>query len=145
MAKGRHQGDVPESSDGLPRQRIRHPRTGAAAAGQRASVLAANLANADTPNFKARDIDFDAVLRQEQFAGALPLVATAPAHLQAGTGLVGNAELKYRNPFQPSLDGNTVEAPVEKAAFGENAVRYQASLMFISRRVETITSALTGQ
>ena len=113
--------------------------------GQRAGVLAANIANADTPNYKARDIDFEGVLRGEQFGGALPLVATAPAHLQAGTGLTGNAELKYRNPFQPSLDGNTVEAPVEKAAFGENAVRYQASLMFISRRVESITSALTGQ
>lgn len=113
--------------------------------GQRAGVLAANIANADTPNYKAREVDFEAVLRGEQFGGALPLVATAPAHLQAGTGLAGNADLKYRIPFQPSLDGNTVEAPVEKAAFGENAVRYQASLMFISRRVEAITSALTGQ
>lgn len=112
--------------------------------GQRAGVLAANIANADTPNYKARDLDFAAVLGGEFDAVGLPLARTRGAHLQSDAGVVDGA-LKYRNPYQPSLDGNTVEAQVEHAAFGENAVRYQASLMFINRRIATIELALSGQ
>jgi flagellar basal-body rod protein FlgB len=112
--------------------------------GQRASVLAANIANADTPNYKARDLDFQAVLNGELDAVGLPLARTTGAHLGAEAGVIEGA-LKYRNPWQRSLDGNTVEAQVEHAAFGENAVRYQASLMFINRRIATIELALSGQ
>lgn len=112
--------------------------------GERVSVLAANLANADTPNFKARDLDFESVLSGvgEQ---AMAMVKTSTLHMAAAGASTGGAELKYRNPFQPSLDGNTVEVPIEQAAFAENAVRYQASLMFINRRIASIESALTGQ
>ncbi len=112
---------------------------------ERASVLAANLANADTPNYKARDLDFAAVLGGQGDGAALSLAVTRANHLVAASASPFGGELKYRNPFQPSLDGNTVEAPVEQAAFGENAVRYQASLMFINRRIAAYESALTGQ
>jgi flagellar basal-body rod protein FlgB len=112
--------------------------------GQRAGVLAANIANADTPNYKARDLDFAAVLDGELGATGLGLVRTRSAHLAAADGVVEGA-LRYRNPYQPSLDGNTVEAQVEQAAFAENAVRYQASLMFINRRISSLELAISGQ
>ncbi len=115
--------------------------------GERVSVLAANLANADTPNYKARDLDFAAVLAGEQTAGAqggVALVKTSALHLDVSSGTSAGGDVKYRIPFQPSLDGNTVEVPLEQAAFAENAVRYQASLMFINRRIASIESALTG-
>jgi flagellar basal-body rod protein FlgB len=113
--------------------------------GQRAGVLAANLANADTPNYKARDLDFAAVLGGQSGPAPLPLAATQAGHLEAAADALLAASLRYRIPYQPSLDGNTVEAPVEQATFAQNAVRYQASLMFINRRIASIESALTGQ
>lgn len=112
--------------------------------GQRAGVLAQNIANADTPNYKARDLDFVAVLNGELDAVGLPLTRTRGGHIAAAAGVAEGA-LKYRNPYQPSLDGNTVEAQVEHAAFGENAVRYQASLMFINRRISGLELAIRGQ
>lgn len=112
---------------------------------ERASVLAANLANADTPRYKARDLDFGRVLGAVQGAGSLPVSMTRPGHLAGAGTTPGGGELLYRIPFQPSMDGNTVEGPIESAAFGENAVRYQASLMFINRKVAGIEAALTGQ
>jgi flagellar basal-body rod protein FlgB len=110
---------------------------------QRASVLASNLSNADTPNYKARDLDFAAVLRGEGDKSSMALMQTSSRHL-ALSGSSTEADLKYRNPFQPSLDGNTVEVPVEQSAFAQTAVRYQASLMFINRRIAGIESAITG-
>jgi len=112
---------------------------------ERAEVLASNLANADTPNFKARDLDFRRVLDSVQGTGQLSIAQTRPGHLAASGTTSSGGELLYRIPFQPSLDGNTVEGPIESAAFGENAVRYQASLMFINRKVAGIEAALTGQ
>jgi flagellar basal-body rod protein FlgB len=112
--------------------------------GERVGVLAANLANADTPNYKARDLDFAAVLAGERGGTSLGLVTTSSAHLGAIGAGAGGGDLKYRIPFQPSLDGNTVEVPMEQAAFAENAVRYQASLMFINRKIAGIETAITG-
>ncbi len=112
--------------------------------GQRAGVLAANIANADTPNYKARDLDFAAVLAGETGSAGLGLARTRTAHIAPAADVVDGA-LRYRNPFQPSLDGNTVEAQVEQAAFADNAVRFQASLMFINRRISTLQLAITGQ
>jgi flagellar basal-body rod protein FlgB len=111
---------------------------------ERVGVLAANLANVDTPNFKARDLDFSAVLAGvgEQ---TLPLARTQSRHLDVSSAAPGGALLKFRNPYQAALDGNTVEAPVEQAAFAENSVRYQASLMFINRSISSLQLALTGQ
>lgn len=97
--------------------------------GQRMGVLASNIANASTPNFKARDIDFKAAL------GAVE---------QQGAGGVADA-LKYRVPTQPSMDGNTVELATEQTAFAENAVQYQTTLSFLNGRIGQITRALKGE
>jgi flagellar basal-body rod protein FlgB len=113
--------------------------------GRRAGVLAANLANADTPNFKSRDLDLAATLEHAGSFGDLVLATTSAAHLGGAADTPPGGELKYRIPYQPSLDGNTVETPIEMAAFSENAVRYQASLMFINRTIARIETALTGQ
>jgi flagellar basal-body rod protein FlgB len=113
--------------------------------GQRLSVLANNLANADTPNFKARDIDFAAVLSGSAADVDLPVTQTDAAHFAVGSGEASDAELKYRNPYQASLDGNTVEMPVEQAAFSENNVRYQASLTFINNQISLLQFAIAGQ
>ena len=113
--------------------------------GQRLSVLANNLANADTPNFKARDIDFRAVLAGADQQGSLSLATTAAGHIAIGDPTQPAAELMYRNPYQASLDGNTVEMPVEQAAFAENNVRYQASLTFINSRIAELQFAIAGQ
>jgi flagellar basal-body rod protein FlgB len=115
------------------------------AAADRVGVLATNIANVDTPNYKARDYDFAAVLAGTAEADSLSLTRTHVGHLSMATGGSTGADLKYRMPFQPSLDGNTVEAPVEQAKFAENAIRYQTSLDFISRRVSALQLALTGQ
>jgi flagellar basal-body rod protein FlgB len=113
--------------------------------GERVGVLAANIANADTPNYKAKDLDFAAVLEGQQAGGSLPLAATRAGHLPTVETTPGGGDVKYRIPFQPSLDGNTVEAPVEQAQFAQNAVRYQASLMFINRRISSLELAISGQ
>lgn len=115
------------------------------AAADRIGVLATNIANADTPNYKARDYDFAGTLADVSQGGALPMSRTHVGHLPVATGSTSEDELKYRIPFQPSLDGNTVEAPVEQAKFAENSVRYQTSLDFINRRVAAIQLAITGQ
>jgi flagellar basal-body rod protein FlgB len=113
--------------------------------GQRLGVLAANMANADTPNYKARDIDFSAVLAHTDDSEPLPLMLTQGAHIATNEAGEPSAELKYRNPYQASLDGNTVEMPVEQAAFSENNVRYQASLTFINLRIAELQFAIAGQ
>ncbi|MEA3142290.1 MAG: flagellar basal-body rod protein FlgB [Gammaproteobacteria bacterium] len=112
--------------------------------GQRVGILATNLANADTPNYKARDIDFSAVLAHSD-ATSLPMAVTDGAHFSMNDGAMPSADLKYRNPYQASLDGNTVEMPVEQAAFSENNVRYQASLGFINGTIAQMTLAINGQ
>jgi flagellar basal-body rod protein FlgB len=114
--------------------------------GQRIGVLANNMANADTPNFKARDIDFSAVLGASSENAPLPLTVTDGAHIMIPLdGELPPGELQYRNPYQASLDGNTVEMAVEQAAFSENNVRYQASLQFINSRIAEMQFAIAGQ
>jgi flagellar basal-body rod protein FlgB len=124
---------------------------------RRTELLAANLANADTPGFKARDIDFKQVLATAGHPGAavgarLGLQRTSGAHLgtgNAGTtgagGVANDAVMKYRVPLAPSLDGNTVDAQLEQAAFAENAVRYQATLTLLNMRLRGLMTAITGQ
>ena len=102
---------------------------------QRTELLATNLANADTPGYKARDIDFKS---------ALAAATSSAANGTAGPGNL-DAHLKYRTPLAPSLDGNTVDAQLEQAAFAENAVRYQATLSFLSARFRSLMTAITGQ
>jgi len=113
--------------------------------GQRLSVLANNLANADTPGYKARDIDFTEVLAGADQHTGLAVSLTDPGHIAAGAGEFAPGELKYRNPYQASLDGNTVEMPVEQAAFSENNVRYQASLTFVNNQISELQYVISGQ
>lgn len=110
---------------------------------KRGEILAANLANADTPNFKARDMDFKSVLKQTISSG-VSMARTHEGHIGSQQQLFG-ANLMYRNPSQVSLDGNTVEAQVEQAKYAENAVQYQASLQFISGDFAELMTSLRGQ
>jgi flagellar basal-body rod protein FlgB len=117
---------------------------------ERTSVLANNIANADTPNYKAQDIDFRAVLAGTAGAGAGPqtlqLSTTSSSHLAGAAAAAGAApQLKYRVPLAPSLDGNTVDVQMEQAAFADNSVRYQAALSFLSSRFKDLMTAITGQ
>ena len=111
---------------------------------QRLGVLATNMANSDTPNYKARDIDFAGVLAGTEDS-PIPLAVTRTSHISTSESGTPSADLKYRNPYQASLDGNTVEMPVEQAAYAENNVRYQASLTFINTRIAAMTLAINGQ
>ena len=106
---------------------------------RRMEVLATNLANADTPQYKARDMEFKDVLDGMRVAP----VATHARHLRTAPPAGGEA-LKFRVPHQPAVDGNTVESDLELARYTENAVGYQASLMFINGRIATLRAALTG-
>ncbi|GMW06283.1 MAG: flagellar basal body rod protein FlgB [Gammaproteobacteria bacterium] len=114
------------------------------AASQRMELLAANIANADTPNFKARDIDFRAVLQAAGENGPVTLTATNPMHIQGVGGPGARAEALYRVPEQPSLDGNTVDAQKESAAVAETATRYQTSLTLLDQRIRGLRAAITG-
>jgi flagellar basal-body rod protein FlgB len=118
--------------------------------GQRTELLARNLANADTPGYQARDIDFRTALAAASgpggAAGPVTLHATNARHLStAETSDVSPTDLKYRVPLAPSLDGNTVDVQMEQAAFAENAVRFQATLSFLQARFRGLLTAITGQ
>ncbi len=114
---------------------------------ERSQLLAANLANADTPGFKARDIDFKQALASAQ-GEAGPLVTTQAKHvggINAGVDAAQGTRALYRTPLQPSLDGNTVDVATEQAAFGENSNRYLASLTFLNGRIRGLMTALRGE
>lgn len=111
---------------------------------QRQQILAGNIANADTPNYKARDIDFTAALKDAvagRSSGNLALATTNTAHLP-GSVQENSARLLYRSPVQPSADGNTVDMDVERAQFSENAVQYEASVAFITAQIKLLTAAV---
>ncbi len=100
---------------------------------KRMGILASNIANAATPGFKARDMDFNAALDAR-----LERQNSTPAQL-------AEPELLYRRPTMPSLDGNTVELGREQVVFAENALAYSATLSFVQGKVNTITRALKGE
>lgn len=108
---------------------------------QRFQLISANLANADTPGYKARDIDFAQALSQAR-AGDRGNTRTHPAHIEMSNA---SYDLKYRVPVQSSLDGNSVETEQEHSAFMDNAIRYQASLNFLDGRIKSILRALRGE
>ena len=120
----------------------------------RTEMLASNMANADTPGYKARDIDFNSALQasvdkqhQLQQTGsqrAASLRTTNPGHIQLDVSET-NFETLYRVPNQSALDGNTVDEQLEKSAFAENALRYQASLEFLSGKFKGMIAALKGE
>lgn len=112
---------------------------------ERMRVIAGNLANADTPGYKAVDLDFSKAL--EAVAGRgdpYAAKATQAGHI-AATGPAPEADKVYRVPLQPSLDGNTVDGDAEQAAFGRAALEYRSSLMFIEGRIKSLLTAITGQ
>ena len=113
----------------------------------RQEVLSSNIANADTPNYKARDFDFASALKDAVAGrgdGALNLATTNARHLP-GTADAAPARLLYRTTVQPSVDGNTVDMDVERGQFSENAMYYQAGLTFITGKIKTLLSAIQGQ
>lgn len=113
---------------------------------QRTEVLARNLANADTPGYQARDIDFREALAAAGGAEKpVTLAKTDARHIGGAGNPTEPPGLKYRVPLAPSVDGNTVDVQLEQAAFAENAVRFQATLTFLSSRFRGLLTAITGQ
>ena len=113
--------------------------------GRRAAVLASNIANADTPGYKARDFDFGAMLAAAgQKQAAARLAVTHREHIVA-PAQGATLELKYRNPLHPSLDGNSVDAHVEQAQFAENALLMQTSFTFLNGKISGLMKALKGE
>jgi len=109
---------------------------------KRNNILASNIANAATPHFKARDIDFEAALAKAMPSG--PITMTSSNHITGGGNSL-DGTLGYRTPINPSLDGNTVELSVEQMEFSENVIRYQTSLTFLNRKISGLMSAIKGE
>jgi len=117
---------------------------------QRSEALAANVANADTPNYKARDFDFPSALqsalsRSPTSAQSVVLTRTSARHLPGGNHGGGVTNLQYRNPAQASIDGNTVDLDVELGQFSDNSIRYQADLTFLSNQIRQLQQAIANQ
>jgi flagellar basal-body rod protein FlgB len=111
---------------------------------QRASQLANNIANVNTPNYKAKDIDFNEVLSARMEEGAGSMQTTSAMHMNPSVQ-TGGVNLKYRVPSNSSLDGNTVDKEMEVAEFTRNSINYQASLSFLSNKIKLMTTALRGE
>jgi flagellar basal-body rod protein FlgB len=114
---------------------------------QRQQVLASNIANADTPHYKARDLDFKAALTgalQGKSSGGVAVATTAAGHLQGNPGASADASLLYRTPAQGSVDGNTVDVDAERAAFAENTVQYEFNLTRISQQIKGMLTVIQG-
>ena len=120
---------------------------------QRQQILASNIANADTPNYKARDIDFASALQGVMARKALPagtLAATAPAHIGGGGGgqnaamLADGTQVQYRGVVQGAVDGNTVDMDVERNQFADNAIRYEAGIAMINHQIRGMMAAIQG-
>lgn len=111
---------------------------------ERQRVLSANIANADTPGYKAQDFDFRRALG-DALSGASGVTATRvhPRHIPVGP-LPGSPDLQYRIGSQPSIDGNSVEMDAERAQFADNAIRYEATLRMLNGQIKSMMSAITG-
>ena len=110
---------------------------------RRNEILASNIANAATPNFKARDLSFDAQIKKH-VSGTGPLRVTHDQHLDTAIS-VGHDRILFRDPINPSMDGNTVELAVEQMEFSENVTRYQTTLTFLNNRISGLMSAIRGE
>jgi len=110
----------------------------------RQEVLSSNVANGDTPNFKARDIDFSSVLSDALSSNTnkTGLTTTSPMHLSSSSGNSFVSDALYRIPQQPSADGNTVEMDAERTRFADNAIKYDASMTFISGQIRGLMLAI---
>ncbi|MFZ6725473.1 flagellar basal body rod protein FlgB [Undibacterium sp. MH2W] len=126
---------------------LRFQQTALSVRGQRQQLLASNIANADTPNYKARDIDFTAVLANKlqlnSNQSSTPLTKTADQHLDASGSMDGITPM-YRTMVQGNVDGNTVDMDVERNAFADNGVRYEAGLTMINMQIKNMLAAIQG-
>jgi len=111
---------------------------------RRTQLIAENIANADTPGYKARDIDFDQVLQNTQNNQGIKLNKTSKDHIGLSQQRFSN-DIQYREVEQSSADGNTVDTQKEKAAFAENSIRYQTTLNFLTRRISGLKTAFRGE
>ena len=117
---------------------------------KRSEILASNLANADTPGYKAKDFDFKAAMsdatgsRSEFSRNSLKMTASNANHIQTEHNGF-SVDILYRNPYQPSLDGNTVETGIEKTEFSKNSIYYEASLRFLTGKFQGLSKAIKGQ
>jgi flagellar basal-body rod protein FlgB len=113
---------------------------------QRQEVLASNIAHADTPNYKARDIDFSSRLSDAVERGrasqSMNMAVTSSRHIRAEAQAMPDQNLLYRVPNQSSIDGNTVEMDVERINFADNALRYESNLTVLSSKIKTLMSAV---
>ncbi|CAD5109244.1 flagellar basal body rod protein FlgB [Zestomonas carbonaria] len=115
---------------------------------QRAEVLANNVANSDTPNYKARDLDFASVLAAQSERtqrGSFEMARTNSQHIAAEGLEIGDPALKYRTPMQAAIDGNTVDAQLEQANYAENAVQFQTSFTLLNSKFKGLITALRGE
>jgi flagellar basal-body rod protein FlgB len=110
---------------------------------KRSELLASNLVNADTPGYKAKDIDFSSMVKNIR-ENSGKMITTNKNHISEDSP-IADFDIKYRIPLQASLDGNTVETNVENAQFADNAMRYMASVRFIDGKVKGILTALRGE
>ena len=128
---------------------LRFHQTALGLRAQRQQLLASNIANADTPNYKARDVDFSKALQgalERNGAPAQPMARTASGHLAPqGKVTIGGLEPQYRTTVQGSVDGNTVDMDVERNQFTDNAIRYEASLTMINGQIKKLLTAIQGQ
>ena len=113
---------------------------------RRSSILAANIANADTPDYKARDMDFTAMMQRVQSSdqGSIAMARTSERHL-SNTSITMDKAIMYRNPLHASLDGNTVDMHAEQARFSQNAFEYQTSLTLLNKKISGLMLAIKGQ
>lgn len=117
----------------------------------RQELLASNIANADTPHFKARDIDFGSALASALGGGSagsvepLELARTNPGHLVGSGDVPYGSLVKYRTEYQGAVDGNTVNMDVERASFTENSLQVEALMSFVNSRLRTMSSAIQSQ
>ncbi len=113
---------------------------------QRAAVIANNIANADTPNFKARDLPFEAVLAETtQASKSDAMRVTNARHMAFAESTDPESDLLFRAALMPSIDGNTVDVHVEQAAFAENNMQLQASMQFLNNRFKGLIAAIRGE
>jgi flagellar basal-body rod protein FlgB len=110
--------------------------------GKRNKILASNIANAATPHFKARDIDFETEIKKREKIGDISV--NHEKHFALLSKVRPN-DMLFREPLNPSLDGNTVELAVEQMEFSENVVRYQTTLQFLSNKINGLMSAIRGE
>lgn len=113
---------------------------------QRQEVLSSNIANADTPNYKARDFDFKTAMTnamdQRMRLADTSLTLTSPRHIPGKAAMPSDVDMMYRLPYQPSIDGNTVDMDMERVQFADNTMHYESSLQLLSIDMKTMQQAI---